>query len=198
MKPAATSPRSGCASHSERSGDRHYERDDEHFDVAEAVVLQVENHKHIERREDDAVHQRHAEEQLQRDRGADHFRQIARGNRHFAEHPQHERDRLGVGIAAGLREIAAAGDAEPRGQRLQQDRHQVRQHDHAEERVAVARAAGEIGRPVARVHVADRDEIAGASEGEHLAPEADAVRDGDRSVNFGQAGRAGRCVQGFD
>ena len=77
-----------------------------------------------------------------------------------------------VVIAAGLREVAAAGDAEPRGERLQQDRHQVREHDDAEQRVAVARAAGEVGRPVAGVHVADGDQVAGAGEREQLPPEA--------------------------
>ena len=92
-----------------------------------------------------------------------------------------------VVIAAGLREVASAGDAEARGERLQQDRHQVRDHDDAEQRVAEARAAGEVGGPVARVHVADGDEVAGAGEREELAPEAGAVRDGDGAVDFGQA-----------
>ena len=66
----------------------------------------------------------------------------------------------GVGGAAGLGKIAAGGDAKPRGQRLQQDRHQVGEQDDEKERVAKMRAAGEVGRPVARVHVADRDHVA--------------------------------------
>ena len=131
--------------------------------------------------------QRQAEQQIERDRRADHFGQVAGGDRDLAQHPQHDRGRARVAVAAGLRQIAAAGDAEPRGERLQQDRHQVRQHDHAEQRVAVARAAGEVGRPVAGIHVADGDEVARTGEGEQLAPEAGADRDGDRSVDFGQA-----------
>ena len=67
-----------------------------------------------------------------------------------------------VGVAAGLRQVAPAGDAEARRERLQQDRHQVRHHDHAEQRVAEARAAGEVGGPVARVHVADGHQVARA------------------------------------
>ena len=59
-------------------------------------------------------------------------------------------------------------------ERLQQNRHQVGEHDDAEQRVAEARAAGEVGRPVARVHVADRDQVARAGEREELAPEAGA------------------------
>ena len=100
-------------------------------------------------------------------------------------------DRPRVAVAAGLREIAAAGDAEPRGQRLQQDRHQVRHHDDAEQRVAVARAAGEVGRPVAGIHVADGDEVARTGEGEELAPEAGgrAARQSTRAL------RAGSCCR---
>ena len=61
-------------------------------------------------------------------------------------------------------EIAAAGDAEADGERLQEDRHQVGDHDDAEERVAEAGAAGEVSCPIARAHVADSDEVAGTGE----------------------------------
>ena len=63
-------------------------------------------------------------------------------------------------------------DAKARRQRLQQNRHQVRQHDHGEQRVAEPRAAGDVGGPVARVHVADGYQIARSGEGQHLSPEA--------------------------
>ena len=121
-----------------------------------------------------------------------HLGEVAGGDGDLAEDPQDDRDRPRVAVAAGLREVASAGDAEARGERLQQDRHQVRDHDDAEQRVAVARAAGEVGGPVAGVHVADGDEIAGAGEGEQLAPEAGAVGNRDRAVDLGQAQRAGR------
>ena len=92
-----------------------------------------------------------------------------------------------VAVAAGLRQVAAAGDPEPRRQRLQQDRHQVREHDDAEQRVAVLRAAGEVGRPIPGVHVADGDQVARPGEGEQFPPEAAAVGTGDRAVDFRQA-----------
>ena len=168
------------------------QRDDERFDVAEAAVLQEQHDEHVERREDDAPDERQAEEQVERDGGADDLGEVAGGDGDLAEHPEDDGGRARVAVAAGLREIAAAGDAEARGERLQQDRHQVRDHDDAEQRVAVARAAGEVGGPVAGVHVADGDEIAGSGEGEHLAPEAGAVRDGDGAVDFGQAEAARR------
>ena len=56
-------------------------------------------------------------------------------------------------------------------ERLQQDRHQVGEQDDAEQRVAEPRAAGEVGGPVARVHVADGHQVARAGEREQLAPE---------------------------
>ena len=147
--------------------------------------------QHVERREADAPDQRQAEEQVERDGRADDLGQIARRDRDLAEDPQHDRDRLRVAVAAGLREVASAGDAEAHGERLQQDRHQVRDQDDAEQRVAVARAAGEVGRPVARVHVADRHQIARAGKRKQLPPETGVLRDGDRAVDLPQARRVG-------
>ena len=95
--------------------------------------------------------------------------------------------RLRVVRAAGLGQVVARADAQAHGERLQQDRHQVRQHDHAEQRVAEPGAAGEVGGPVARVHVADRDEVARAGKREQLAPEARRRRDRHRPVRLGQA-----------
>ncbi len=54
---------------------------------------------------------------------------VAGDDRQFAGDPEHEIDRAWVIGAAGLGEVAAGGDAQPRRQRLQQDRHQVGQHD---------------------------------------------------------------------
>src|SRR6185437_7076418 len=80
-----------------------------------------------------------------------------------------------VVVAAGLREIATGDDAELGGEPLEQDRHHVRQQHDAEQRVAEARSAGEIGGPVARIHVADGDEITRAGEREELSEEAPAA-----------------------
>ena len=99
-------------------------------------------------------------------------------------------DRPRIAGAAGLREIAVGGDAEPRGQRLQQDRHQVRQQDDRQQRVAELRTAGEVGRPVAGVHVADRDQIAGAEKGQQPA-RTNGRRRGRRWSRSPRAGCAG-------
>ena len=165
MKPTATPARSGFASHSSTANEpamRTISDDDERLDVAEAAVLQEEDDEHVERREADAPDERQAEEQVEGDGGADDLGEVAGGDGDLAEEPQDDGDRPGVVVAAGLGEVAAAGDAEARGERLQQDRHQVRDHDHAEQRVAEAGAAGEVGGPVAGVHVADGDQVARA------------------------------------
>ncbi len=187
MNPTATPVRLGADSHNSTANDPAIEadeRDDERLDVAEAAVLQEQDDEHVERRQDHAPDQRQVEQQVQRDGGADHFREVARGDGDFAQQPQEDGDRPRVAVAAGLREVAAAGDAEPGGERLQQDRHQVGNHDHAEQRVAVARAAGEVSCPVAGIHVADGDQVAGPGKGEHLSPESGADWNGDGAVNL--------------
>ena len=95
-------------------------------------------------------------------------------------------------VAAGLREVATRGDAQPRAQRLEQDGHEVRNEDDRKQRVAELRATGEVRGPVAGVHVTDGDEVTRPGEGEHLAPEAQRPWHGDRAVDFLQAG----CLAG--
>ena len=96
---------------------------------------------------------------------------------------------LRIRFAAGLRQIASGDDSEPRRQRLQQDRHEVRQHQHPQQLVAELRAAAQIGGPVAGIHVADADQIGRSGEGEHAA-EHGGARGRDARVHLGQRGRA--------
>ena len=101
------------------------EADDERFDVAEAAVLQVEDDEDVERGEADAPDQREAEEQVEGDGGADDLGEVAGGDGDLAEQPEDDGDGARVVVAAGLGEVASAGDAEARGERLEQDRHEV-------------------------------------------------------------------------
>ena len=87
--------------------------------MSEAVVLKVENDQDIERRQAHALDERQAEEQIGRDGGAEHFGKIGGGNRDLAGDPEKNRRRPRVVIAIGLREVAAAGDAEADSERLQ-------------------------------------------------------------------------------
>ena len=109
-------------------------------------------------------------EQIERDRRADHLGEIARGDRRLADDPLEDHDRPRIMIAARLREIAARDDAELGRKPLQQHRHQIRQQDHAQQPIAERGSAGEIGCPVARIHVADGNQVPGSRERQRLSP----------------------------
>ena len=153
--------------------DRHAGADGQHqhrhdrLQFSHTVVLQRQDQHHVQARDQRAPGQRQAEQQVQGDRAAEQFGQVAGDDRHFAQQPQRHRHRPGVVGAAGLRQVDAPGDAEPRGQALQHHRDQVRCQQHPHQLVAEARAAFEVGGPVARVHVADADHRRRPGEAEH-------------------------------
>jgi hypothetical protein len=93
-------------------------------------------------------------------------------------------------LAAQLREVPARGDAEPQRQPLQEHGDEVRQQDDREQGVAEAGSAGDVGGPVAGVHVADGDEVARAGEGGQLAPESAAEGNRHRPEGLRKAGCA--------
>ena len=109
-------------------------------------------------------------DQVERDRGSDYFGEIARRDGYLAAYPEQKADRPGVVVAARLREIASGDDAELRCESLEQDRHQVRGENDAQQRVAELRSTREIGCPVARIHVADSHQVSRSRECEDLAP----------------------------
>jgi hypothetical protein len=76
-------------------------------------------------------------------------------------------------------------DAKLGGESLEKDRHQVRGENYSEECVSELGTAGEIGGPVAGIHVADRDEVSRSGERGDLPPPAFAA-DGDGSINLDQ------------
>jgi hypothetical protein len=74
-------------------------------------------------------------------------------------------------ITAGLRQIAAGGDPELDAQVLEQDRHQIGNHDDREQCVTKPGAPSQISSPIARVHVAHCDEKSRAGECRQFPPE---------------------------
>jgi hypothetical protein len=130
--------------------------------------------------------QRNAEQQVEADGCAHHLGNVGGDDGNFGEQPQHEGHRLGVSIAAGLRQITARADGQPRRQRLQDDRHDVGEQRHEQQRVAELRAAGDGGGPVARVHITDRDEEPRPHEGQRLAEYAAGARHTDGGEYIGQ------------
>ncbi len=125
---------------------------------------------------------------MQRNGGADDLGEIAGGDGDFGEEPEEDRGAAAVGFAAGLREVALGGDAELERKALEEDRHQVGEHDDEEQGIAVARAAGEVGGPVAGIHVADGDEEAGAGEADKAAPEGAVAGEADGGEGSGERG----------
>ncbi len=172
------------------------ERDDQRLDVAKAFALQIEDGEDIERGDDAAPDERDVEEKLQGDGRADDLREIAGGDGHLAQDPEEPDGGPRIMIAAGLREVATGDDAELDAQVLQQDRHEIRDHDDREERVAELRAASEVGGPVAGIHVTDGHEETGPGKGEQLPPERGIGRHEDAAVHLGQRNLAGLPAPG--
>ena len=143
----------------------------------------------------------------------------------LAGQPQREVDRLRIMVAAGLGEVAPGGDAQPRGQRLQHDRHQVRDQDDAQQGVAelanrrrgrwpscpgpcsrprpCSRARGRRGSGAAsgptparaRWHSTRRGWARHAHRGRSAMPPACGCLIGDFAIHRDAARRAGREIQ---
>src|SRR5262249_5062989 len=116
---------------------------DERLDPAEAEALHTEDQEHVERGQDHADLERDAEQEIEPNRRADHLCEVGGADGEFGERPQRIGDGAGEGVAAGLREVAVRGYAEPRTQRLEDDRHDVGEKRDREQRVAELRPAGE-------------------------------------------------------
>ncbi len=110
-------------------------------------------------------------------------------------HPQNHADRLGIVVAAGLGKIAARDDPQLHCQGLQQDRHQIGNHDHGKQGVIEPSSRSQIRCPIPRVHVSHSHHVSWSREGQHLAPEAQRLRHFDGLIHLGQAWRAVRHVE---
>ena len=159
------------------------------FEVAEPLVLKVEDGQHIERRQADADQKRNMEKQVERDGRPDHLRQIAGGDGNFTQHPQEQAGAARIIAAAGLRQVELGDDAQPRGKRLNQDRHQIGHEEDEDELVGKARPARDIRGPVSRVHVPDCDQKARPGKRQHFLPEGRTRGDAYGPMNLRQRGR---------
>src|SRR4030095_2042572 len=162
------------------------ERYDERLNVTEPFILKVKHSEHVEGSDDTSPNQRNAKEKLQADRRTDHFGQIACCDCDFAKNPQSPHRRSRVMVAAGLREITSGSNTEFDAEMLEQDRHEIRNHDDHQQSVTNPGAPGEIGGPIAWVHVADRDQKAGTGKCEQLSPKRSGHRNHDAAMDFTQ------------
>ena len=124
-----------------------------------------------------------SKQQVERDGAAEHFGQVARADGHFAQQPIRPARPARIPIAASLGQVLAGDDAKPSREHLQKDRHHAGQQHDPEQVVLEVCAAGQIGAPVARVHVADAHEQRGPGESPHLLPKTGLMmRHLDRAV----------------
>src|SRR5215212_3191615 len=89
-------------------------------------------------------------------------------------------------VTTCLGEVASGGDAEFDAQMLKQNRHQIRNHDDAQKRVAEPCATGQICRPVARIHVADGDQESRAGKCHELPPKGRRLGHNDGAMDLWQ------------
>src|SRR3984957_10299281 len=174
----------------EAAGDGGDESDDEGLDDAKAAPLQGEDDQDIESSDSHAREQRQTEEQLESDGGAKHFRKVASGDGDFADDPKRDGSTTRVMLAASLSQVAPGGDAQLGRKRLQKHRHEVADENDAEKRIAKFRSSADVRSPVARIHVADRNEITGPGKCEHFANPRRGVGDGNGAMGLGQRGQA--------
>jgi len=121
----------------EESGDGADEGDDQSFKVAESAVLEEQDEEHVGTGDDDADEKGNVEEKLEGDGRADDLGEVAGADGDLSEEPEEDVDRAAVGFAAGLGEVSFGGDSEFEGEALEEDRHEVGEHDDEEEGVAV-------------------------------------------------------------
>src|SRR3977135_857315 len=92
-------------------------------------------------------------------------------------------------LAAYLRKIAARGDAQLGGKRLEKYGHQARNKHGAQQGVAKLRAAAQVGGPIPRIHVSDSNQVARPRKGEHFPEERSTRQNGDGAVRLGKRGK---------
>ncbi len=166
--------------------------------AAEVGALQGQHDQGIEGGEDHPGGNRDAQQQVEGQRRAEHLGKVGGDDRQFRQQPLATRHARAIALPGELREVAAGGDPQARTEALQEHPGKARQHHHEQQRVAEARARLDGGGPVAGVHVADRDQQAGADEQRQLAQRRGVGRHrhavADRRGTERRGGRGGQGV----
>ena len=97
-----------------------------------------------------------AEQQVQRDCPAHHLGEVGGGGDDFGLHPEGAAPERLEPLAEDLRQALAGDDPELGGLVLDEDGHDVGDHEDPHQQVAVLRAGGQVGGHVSGVHVGDR------------------------------------------
>ena len=100
-------------------------------------------------------------------------------------------------MIASSAKIHRGMDTEPGREGLEHDGHQIGQQDDREQRVAELRTAGDVGRPIAGIHIADGDQIARTDKGQKAAERRHSATYGNRAENLGKGRSVALLAPGF-
>ena len=145
------------------------QRGDRQLEAAEAVRLQLEDRECDHAGHQAGGEQRHAEKQVQPERGAEELGDVGRHRHDLRLHPHAPRKRAGEAFAHDLGIVAVGDDAQLGREVLDQHRHHVRQQDDPQQQVAELRAAFDVGGEVARIDIGDRGDKRRAQHQERRA-----------------------------
>ena len=147
-------------------GDRHLddvadaddadETGDHHLDQSKAAALQRQDRQRHDEGDQQPDRQAQAEQQRQADRGAQRFGKVGRHRGDLADDPHGQHQRAREMRAAEFRQAVIGDDADLGGQRLEQHRQNVGEHDDPQQQIAELRAALDVGREIARIDIGDR------------------------------------------
>jgi len=177
----------------EDHGDR---RPDHRLDRPEAEALEGEDPEGRGRGEQAADPERHPEQEVEADGGAEELGQVRRDRNHLGGQEGADHRPAGQALAADLGQVHAGRDAELRGEALEKHRDDVGEHDHPEQLVSELGTGRDVGCEVAWVDVGDRGDEGGTEEGEQAAePTAAGVLAGEDAA--GGSGFAGSPREGL-
>ena len=145
------------------------QRGDRQLEAAEAVRLQLEDRERDHAGDQAGGEQRHAEEQVQPERGAEELGDVGRHRHDLGLHPHAPGERAREALAHDLGIVAVGDDPELGREVLDQHRHHVRQQHDPQQQVAELRAAFDVRGEVARVDVGDRGDERRAEHRERRA-----------------------------
>jgi len=175
--------------HAKAQGDRGDQAQHDRFKLAKAMALETQDDQRIEPGEQHACPQRHPQQEMQRQCGTQHFGNVGGNDRQFGQQPQHAAGGGGIVAAGQLGEILATRQAHPHRQRLQHDRRQPAGQHHEQQAMAELRSRGDIGGPVARVHIAHGHQQAGPGRLPQHAPPRALAGHGHGAAHLGGAER---------
>src|SRR5205085_2420737 len=116
--------------------------------------------------------QRNMEEQINGDGASQDFGKITGSNGQFAQEPVGPAAPFRIIVTAGLGQVFAGYYSEASRHDLQENGHKAGNGNHPQQAVFELRSGGEVGAPVAGVHVANAYEERGANVRAPLLPES--------------------------